>query len=176
MKKLTPSTENYLEIMYLIDRSGEEIRVKDISSRLHVSMPSVNAAVRNLAARDFVMSEPYGSIQLTEKGRSAAAAVYRKHTILKDFLQKILAIPEAIAGEEACQLEHYISAQTVQRLELFTELFMSERTADSESWESRFCRVCQAKGLDDTSWSAVNSAAHPNLNIPPESTGSPAGD
>lgn len=163
MNNITPSTENYLETMLLIEQEGDDIRVKDISRRLNVSMPSVNAAVRNLNQKKLVKSVPYGAIELTPSGRRIAAAVYHKHKTLSEFLQFLLAVPFETANEEACQLEHYISSITVQRLALFLEYFEKEQFCQETEWFIRFQEICQEHGLQYPE-QLIKPAAHPNLN------------
>ena len=66
--ELSESVENYLEAIYKIYLQKKPIRVKTISALTNVSMPSVNAAVRNMAEKGLVTFERYGNIELTEEG------------------------------------------------------------------------------------------------------------
>ena len=47
-KKLSTSLEDYLETILWLERSGRVARVRDISKKLHVGMPSVTAALKAL--------------------------------------------------------------------------------------------------------------------------------
>lgn len=125
---LTPSTEDYLETIYLIGQELPVIRVKDISSRMGVSMPSVNSAVKNLASKKFVNFEKYGYIQLTEAGLKRGRSIFEKHTLLKTFFRDILGVPPETAEIDACKIEHHISNTTMNKLKDFSDFILSNRT------------------------------------------------
>ena len=62
--------------------------------------------------------EPYGNIELTEKGARVAALVLGRHVVLKAFLLK-LGVSERIAEKDACLMEHVLSAETMERVQEF---------------------------------------------------------
>ncbi len=136
-KKLSSQMEDYLEIIYQLCEENGLARVKDIADRLAVSNPSVVGAIKNLKGRKLVVQEPYGYIRLTEQGRRLAAAVMQKHELLRDFLEKILALDPETAARDACKMEHAISAKTLQR---FSELmkFIEEAPKGLNTWLDHF--------------------------------------
>jgi DtxR family Mn-dependent transcriptional regulator len=117
---LSESTENYLETILLLNQKQRVVRVKDISKKLSVTMPSVHAALRLLQDQGFVNHERYGHVELTEKGTSAASRIYASHTILVDFFKKTLGVPAAIAERDACRIEHIISPETLHAITVFS--------------------------------------------------------
>jgi len=131
--KLTPSTEDYLETIYLIGQELPVIRVKEISSRMGVSMPSVNSAVKNLAAKKLVDFEKYGYIQLTRAGRQKGRGIYERHTLLKSFFTDILGVETAVAEEDACNIEHHISNITIDKLKRFSDYLLRNK-ASIKNW------------------------------------------
>ena len=64
---LTASLEDYIETIFVISKTQPVVRVKDISAKLNVSMPSVNSAIKVLAKNGLVNFEKYGYIQLTPR-------------------------------------------------------------------------------------------------------------
>ena len=62
--------------------------------------------------------EPYGNIELTEKGTRVAALVLGRHVVLKAFLLK-LGVSERTAEKDACLMEHILSAETMERVQEF---------------------------------------------------------
>ena len=62
--------------------------------------------------------EPYGNIELTEKGVRVASFVLGRHTVLKAFLLK-LGVGERNAEKDACLMEHILSAETMERVQDF---------------------------------------------------------
>lgn len=122
---LTSSSEDYLEAIFLLDRRKKAVRVKDISEELGVSMPSVHQALRILKEKSLIRHESYGYVELTGRGRDEGQRIYYRHRILKRFLTDILNVPEELAEEEACRMEHYISQETQKRLSDFIETVKS---------------------------------------------------
>jgi DtxR family Mn-dependent transcriptional regulator len=136
-KTLSSQMEDYLEIIYQLCRENGLARVKDIADRLAVSNPSVVGAIKNLKSRKLVVQEPYGYIRLTARGSRLAAAVVQKHEVLRDFLEKILALDPETAARDACKMEHAISAKTLER---FTDLmeFIAEAPKGLNTWLDHF--------------------------------------
>ncbi len=81
--KLTKSMEDYLEVMYNLEKEKGIIRVVDIAEELNVKPSSVVEAVDKIYKLDLISREKYKEIKLNEKGIKAAKRVIRKHIILK---------------------------------------------------------------------------------------------
>lgn len=118
---ISSALEDYLEAIYLISQSKSSVRITDIALRLGISKPSVNRAVNTLKKQELVSHEPYGDIVLTERGRRIGEAVRDKHKMIKKFLINVLHLSEADAEKEACQIEHNISQNTVEKMKSFME-------------------------------------------------------
>ena len=116
MDDISASLEDYLEMIFILHRKGGEVRVTDIASSLKVSKPSVNRAVGALKEAGLLAHEFYGTIALTPEGETRAAQVLRRHRMIRHFLHHTLGVPEEIAEEDACRMEHVVSAQTIQHL------------------------------------------------------------
>jgi DtxR family Mn-dependent transcriptional regulator len=63
-----------------------------------------------------VLHEKYGYVDLTERGEKIALEVQTKHDILYRFLNNLLFINDVIADKEACQVEHLVGSETIERL------------------------------------------------------------
>ncbi len=116
---MTQSLEDYLEAIYLIIQKKKVARVKDISEQLDVKKPSVINAVKELETRNMVVHEKYGYIELTSLGQAEAAKIYDRHETLRSFLIKVLGLPEDVAEDDACKMEHVLSQQTFHKLKDF---------------------------------------------------------
>ena len=116
---LSTSTEDYLEEIYFLEQNNRVVRVRDISKALKVSMPSVHQALHVLKKQRLIKHENYGYIELTQEGKKVGEGIYRRHQMLIKFLTKILNIPKTIAAKDACQMEHDISSETMERLIAF---------------------------------------------------------
>ncbi len=117
---MTKSLEDYLEEIHVLIMQKGKARVRDVAGDLHVKMPSVVKAISELKKLELVNQEPYGDIELTEKGHRLAANVLGRHTLLKAFLIK-LNVPEDLADKDACLMEHILSATTLDRIREFVE-------------------------------------------------------
>ena len=116
MEMLSPSSEDYLESIFLLEQKKNVVRVKDISAAIGVSMPSVHQALSLLKGKKLVRHESYGYVELTQKGKKEGKRIYNRHKILLKFLTEILCVPRKVAREEACRIEHYISESTKEKL------------------------------------------------------------
>ena len=117
---LTKASEDYLEAIYrlaLEDASGDgTVRSVDVAEQLGVSKASVNKALSTLKESDMVEQSRYGRVTLTEEGSAYAALVWRSHRALRLFLEKDLGVDPQRADDEACLMEHVLSADTMERL------------------------------------------------------------
>jgi len=127
---LSASLEDYLEAVLLLVRQRRVARVRDIAGRVGVSMPSVNTALKRLADQGLVVHEPYEFVDLTEAGRVAAERIHRRHETLRRFLSDVLSLPDQIAQEDACKMEHGLHPRTVVQLQRFLE-FLEAGSGDS---------------------------------------------
>ncbi len=115
---MTKSLEDYLEIIHVLIRDRRVARVRDVAASLDVKMPSVVKAISELKKLELVNQEPYGDIELTEKGQRLAAMILNRHTLLKAFLLK-LGVGDENAEKDACLMEHILSAETLERVHEF---------------------------------------------------------
>ena len=119
MEKMTMSTEDYLETIYVLGRDGL-VKSTDVAAVLSVSRPAVNKAMGELVAKGLVDKHSYGKIRLTNEGFAAAEKVYARHRLLHDFLVSI-GVSEQTAAVDCCKNEHFISEETVEKLSRFME-------------------------------------------------------
>ena len=106
------SGEMYLEtILVLYKRGFERVRSIDIVKEINFSKPSVSIALSNLKKEGYVTVDANGTVELTDSGLKVAKKIYERHVILSQLLTDI-GVPENIASEDACRIEHVISDET----------------------------------------------------------------
>lgn len=127
-KKISASLEDYLEAIHQIISDKQAVRAKDIAKRLDVAPPSVTSALRSLVKQKLINYAPYDVITMTAQGQIMAKDIVRKHSVLKRFFTKVLAIDESAADECACKIEHVISDKTLER---FVEFIKFEEKSHS---------------------------------------------
>lgn len=127
--RLTESLEDYLEAIAELIANEGHAHSKDIAARLHVTMPSVTGALRQLEKMGFIVYNTHYPVQLTPEGKAIADEVIRRHNVLKRFFSHILGLSGEKATATACRLEHAVDADTIQRFILFSEAIESRSDA-----------------------------------------------
>lgn len=112
---LHESGENYLETILMLHNEKGFVRSVDVADRLNFSKPSVSRAMGILKRNGYIVVEHGGNIVLTELGRKEAERVYERHVILTKYLISI-GVDERVAVQDACRMEHVISAETFERM------------------------------------------------------------
>ncbi|NLK37523.1 MAG: metal-dependent transcriptional regulator [Epulopiscium sp.] len=120
-KKVTASLEDYLEAIFFLNGESQDVRVTDLAIELNISKPSVNRAINTLKSQGYVEHEHYGSLRLTEEGLRIARNMAGRHKMLKCFLIEVLNVDEDVAEEEACSIEHHLSADTIEKMKQFLD-------------------------------------------------------
>ena len=90
--ELTKSLEEYISTIYILEKTNKKIRVTDIATKMLITKPSVNRALKNLREKGYVNFEPYTDITLTDEGREVAQEISKKYDIVKIFLAEILGV------------------------------------------------------------------------------------
>ncbi len=139
----SPSMEDYLEAIRTLSDEHGSVRVTHLSEVLHVSKPSVTAAVSRLSSQGLVLHERYGTIELTHHGKAVADDVWKRHEALWAFLTEILGVSEETAETDACRLEHHLSPDTSRRLTGFVEAVL-RRAEGRPAWLDRLSRELSA--------------------------------
>ncbi len=121
MTKLSKAMEQYLETIYEIEKRGNVASVTDIANARGVKSPSVTYVLKKLSEMKLVNRERYNrEISLTKKGRSIAERLERTHQTLRWFFEMI-GIDSEIANDDACEIEHIVRPETVDKLIDFVE-------------------------------------------------------
>ena len=118
--KIQESAENYLEtILFLQQRKGS-VRSIDIANELDFSKPSVSVAMKNLRENGYIEMDVDGHIFLLPKGQEIAERIAERHTLLSSWL-KAIGVNPAVAAEDACRIEHVISAESFAAIRTHVE-------------------------------------------------------
>ena len=116
-EEIHESGEDYLEAILRLQKENGIARSVDVAKKLGVSKPSVSRAMSILAEKGYVTVGAIGSLEFTEKGRAKAEAVFSRHVLLTQFLQKITGVSEEQAEANACKIEHDIDEDVKQGIE-----------------------------------------------------------
>ncbi|MGN0802432.1 MAG: metal-dependent transcriptional regulator [Candidatus Faecivicinus sp.] len=118
------SGENYLEAIYMLGEKQGSVRSIDVVNHLGFSKPTVSVAVHTLERNGFLNITQEGYLRLTDSGREIAERIYERHKVLSSILIA-LGVPEKIALEDACKLEHDLSELSFEKIKLYCQQHMS---------------------------------------------------
>lgn len=109
------SGEMYLETILVLSQQSSFVRSVDVGEYLGYSKPSVSRAMGLLRSGGMITMDKDGGLNLTEKGRKIAETIYERHQVLTKVLIS-LGVPEDVAAEDACKMEHDISDVSFQAI------------------------------------------------------------
>ncbi len=114
------SSEDYLETILVLSKRLPVVRSIDIALELNYSKPSVSVAMKHLREKGYINVNPSGFITLTDSGLSIASSIYERHIFFSNWLVS-LGVSEETAAEDACKMEHQISAESFQAIKNFIQ-------------------------------------------------------
>lgn len=123
--KIHESAENYLETILILSQKKARVRSIDVVNELDFSKPSVSVAMKNLRQNGYVLMDKEGYLTLTDAGREIAETIYERHQFLSQWLVR-LGVDEQTAVEDACRIEHVISARSFQAIKKHVETASSQ--------------------------------------------------
>lgn len=136
-RSMSPSLEDYLEGIYIIQGKKKVVQVKDLAKLLKVKAPSVIEAIGKLKEKKLVSQERYSYIELTEEGVNLAKEMLEKHQTIKRFFHEVLGLDEAVSEKDACKIEHYLSNVTLTRILKFIK-FIETCPQEQPEWLNSF--------------------------------------
>jgi len=117
--QLSGSQEDYLKIIWYLERDQIKATPKAVADRHQVKPPTALNMFRQLANMDLIhYGKTYGA-RLSSQGNSLARKLIRKHRLLETFLEKVLNMDEHLLHEEAERLEHVISDNLMYRIDSY---------------------------------------------------------
>lgn len=112
---INESAENYLETIYVLSKELPVVRSVDVANELGFKKSSVSVAMKNLREKEHITVTDAGFIYLTDSGKRIAEMIHERHELLTSWLTK-LGVPEDIASEDACKLEHVLSKESFEAI------------------------------------------------------------
>ncbi|MEO6587854.1 MAG: metal-dependent transcriptional regulator [Pyrinomonadaceae bacterium] len=119
-KRVSPSKEDYLKAIWTLserDTERHEVGTNNLAEQLQVSPPAVSKMLKQMEQQSLVAHLPYYGVSLTEKGRTLAIRIVRRHRLLELFLSEVLKYPSDAVHDEAEHLEHHISDEFERRMD-----------------------------------------------------------
>ena len=117
MEKLSVTIENYLSLMYVLERDKEPVVGVRLAELMKVTPPTVTNTLKRMV-RDGLITMDKNGTRLTRSGKQSARTVLRRHMLTEWMMARML--PWSKLHEEAHSLEHAISSEVENAL--FEEL------------------------------------------------------
>ena len=108
---INESVEDYLEAILVLKEKNGMVRSIDVVHHMNYSKPSISRAMSRLRENGYITMDQEGWLGLTDAGREIAERIYERHRLLTEWLTALGVDPE-VAREDACRMEHDISAET----------------------------------------------------------------
>lgn len=109
------SAENYLETILILSKKLPVVRSVDIATELGFKKSSVSVAMKHLREKEHITVTDAGFIYLTETGKEIADMIFERHELLSTWLKR-LGVPDDVAAEDACKIEHVISPESFEAI------------------------------------------------------------
>jgi DtxR family Mn-dependent transcriptional regulator len=116
LERPSPTIEDYLGVIYTLERDGERVIAARLVESLDVSAPTVNATLKRMQRDGWIRLNENKEIHLTDEGSSMAMSVIRRHMLTEWMLSRVLKLPLSELHREAHQIEHTLSPDVEERL------------------------------------------------------------
>lgn len=113
--------ENYLKALFSLSNDQGEVNVNELSRHLDIKMPTVSSMMKKLSDKALVDYQKYKPVRLTEKGRSEAAQIIRKHRLTEMFLVEVMGFGWEEVHDIAEQIEHVKSPELFLKMDEILE-------------------------------------------------------
>ena len=124
--RITESTENYMEAILILQQQNGEVRAVDLAHYFGFSKPTISQYMKQYAQQGLVEVDGNGHISLTDEGRAIAEHIFERHQVITAVFMA-LGVPEEIAREDACKVEHDLSDVTFQCMKAHYQQYLHHR-------------------------------------------------
>lgn len=119
--------EEYIETIFLLEQRYGRAQTGMIAAQMGVKPPSTTEMLRKLQTEGLVHYESYTGATLTGRGKTMARELMQKHRVIANLLE-IMGIDRELAEADACEIEHHVSPESLDRLEKFVEFVRQDAT------------------------------------------------
>jgi DtxR family transcriptional regulator, Mn-dependent transcriptional regulator len=116
MAEMHDTTEEYLETILELEEEGVRPLRARLVERLGISAPAVSETVARLSHAGYTELLEDRSIKLTDKGRTLATTIVRRHRLAERLLVDVIGLEWEKVHREADRWEHAISADVEAKL------------------------------------------------------------
>ena len=110
-EKASPTIEDYLGILFILQRDGEPVVGTRLAEVMGVTPPTVTNTLKRMARDGLVVMDDPGGPRLSAEGLETARSVMRRHMLTEWLLVRKLNVAWSHIHTEAHQIEHSISEE-----------------------------------------------------------------
>jgi DtxR family Mn-dependent transcriptional regulator len=114
---LSSAAQEYLLALRVMAGDDSRVTAAQVGRRLGVTTQAASEMFKRLAADGLVAHAGSRELQLTDAGRAAADAIFRRHALLEWLLIEMVGLGWAESDEEAARLQGAISPRVEARLD-----------------------------------------------------------
>ena len=111
-----PHTVDYHILLAFIKTGERGLRPGEIATSLGIKHSTVNSAVKRMEARGLVTWQPYGDVELQERGREQASHLKLHVHLIEVFLVNALGLSTGDAHDEAHRLAPHFSCKIIESI------------------------------------------------------------
>ena len=117
---LSFTEENYLKAVYHLSDGGlKAVMTNELAEAMNTKAASVTDMIKKLSTKQMISYEKYYGVNISNKGKTEALLVIRKHRLWETFLVQKLGFNWDEVHEVAEQLEHIHSTPLINKLDEF---------------------------------------------------------
>jgi DtxR family Mn-dependent transcriptional regulator len=135
--ELTHSGIHHLLAIYELKQEKGYARSVDVAKYLNISRGSTSITLKKLREKGYLIEDENKFYSLSEAALAIVNTTLSSRRIFKKFFNEILQLPEDIAKEDSCKIEHLISFQTTQALIRFISYLLTD-SPDKEHFKKGF--------------------------------------
>ena len=132
--------EEYIEIIHALELEEGRAATGRIAAEMGVKPSSATEMLQKLQNEGLLHYESYAGATLTDSGRRLALELKGKHRAIADFLE-IIGVDRNSAEKDACQMEHHVGRETMERLKKFVQF--AGLSSRQPIWIENFKRYCE---------------------------------
>jgi DtxR family Mn-dependent transcriptional regulator len=117
----TSTVEDYLQLIYTMQREGEDVIAARLKERKGVSAPTAWATLKRMERDGLITLTQHHRIDLTPTGLEQAQSIIRRHMLAERLLTDILKLEWAEVHDEAHRIEHAISPIIERQIRLLLD-------------------------------------------------------
>jgi DtxR family Mn-dependent transcriptional regulator len=115
--EITRGLKKYLKVILDIENSKGIVRVKDISTKLGISMASVSSTLKKLKDMGYIDYEKYDFVRFNLKGKELADKFYYNFSVLYRFFVEVLKVDSDTAMRQADEICIDVLDEVINKME-----------------------------------------------------------